>query len=430
MKVQRVERHIISKGSENFRILREYCLLSTRLYNRTLYIVRQAFTGKHENITEYKDLIRDERFISEFELSKRMRKLNEKDYLSMPKAQCSQQTIAQVYKVMKSFFASLRSYKKNPKAFLGRPRMPHYKDTYNVITFPNQSISIKNNEIWVNNKLKLKGLRTDIKDFQQIRFIPQEGCIVMEIVYFKEVDDRSNGVNSMGIDIGVNNLAAITSDNGVSMIVNGRPLKSINQFYNKENAWLSSIYDKSGVKNGGARERLLRKRRNKINDYFHKASKRIVEIAKRNNIGKCYIGHNDGWKQKVRMRERKDKQNFILIPFNIFISMLKYKLEEIGCEVVLLNESHTSKCSFLDNEPICHHEKYIGRRVKRGLFRSGDKRYINADINASLNMIRRGKGEVFEFSQSIFNPRKIDTEKKLENPKGYSVEGGCLAHAV
>ena len=137
MKMQRVERHVISKGSENFRILREYCLLSARLYNRTLYIVRQAFTGKHENIAEYKDLIRDERFISEFELSKRMRKMNEEDYLSMPKAQCSQQTIAQVYKVMKSFFASLRSYKKNTKAFLGRPRMPHYKDTYNVITFPN-----------------------------------------------------------------------------------------------------------------------------------------------------------------------------------------------------------------------------------------------------------------------------------------------------
>lgn len=117
---------------------------------------------------------------------------------------------------------------------------------------------------------------------------------------------------------------------------------------------------------------MMLKRDNKINDYLHKATRRIVEIALKNGIGTCYVGLNNGWKVNPRMkRKSKDIQNFMMTPFETFISLLTYKMREIGCKVITLNESHTSKCSFLDNEPICHHDKYIGSRVKRGLFRSG-----------------------------------------------------------
>ena len=211
------------------------------------------------------------------------------------------------------------------------------------------------------------------------------------------------------------NLMAITSNIGnISNLVNGRPLKSINQYYNKKKAYFMSLLEKGDLKSSKRLRRLEIKRTCKIKDYLHKTSRRVVELMEQNNIGTCFIGHNKDWKQEINIGS-KNNQNFVSIPYSLLIKMLKYKIEEKGGVLIELNESYTSKCSFLDNEEIKKHENYKGKRVKRGLFLSSDKKALNADINGSLNILKRGMKFSFPFNGKFFRPRKIDIEKKLLN---------------
>ena len=238
----------------------------------------------------------------------------------------------------------------------------------------------------------------------------------MEIIYNKEITDSSlDKTSAIGIDLGLNNLMAITSNIGnVSNLVNGRPLKSINQYYNKKKAHLVSLLEKGKLKSSKRLRRLEMKRTCKIKDYLHKTSRRIIELMEQNNIGTCFIGHNKEWKQEINIGSRNN-QNFVSIPYSLLINMLRYKIEEKGGVLVELNEAYTSKCSFLDNEEICKHEEYKGKRVKRGLFLSSEGKALNADINGSLNILKRGIGFSFKVENEIFRPTKIDIQKKLLN---------------
>ena len=137
---------------------------------------------------------------------------------------------------------------------------------------------------------------------------------------------------------------------------------------------------------------LTRKRNNKVKDYLHKASKKIIDICIEDNITTLVVGQNDGWKQEVNIGKRNN-QNFVYIPFDNFISMLKYKSERQGLRFIVINESHTSKCSSYDLEKVCHHDNYVGKRVKRGLFKTREGILLNADINGSYNIMRKVKGD-------------------------------------
>ena len=208
---------------------------------------------------------------------------------------------------------------------------------------------------------------------------------------------------------------AITSNIGnISNLVNGRPLKSINQYYNKKKAHLMSLLEKEGLKSSKRLRRLEMKRICKIKDYLHKSSRRVAELMEHNNIGTCFIGHNKDWKQAINIGS-KNNQNFVFIPYSLLINMLRYKIEEKGGVLVELNEAYTSKCSFFDNEEISKHDSYKGKRIKRGLFLSSNKKALNADINGSLNILKRGMGYSFKFEDLFFRPTKIDIQKKLLN---------------
>ena len=339
----------------------------------------------------------------------------------MMKKNGAQQIVFQVDKTMKSWFASLKSYKKDPSKFRGKPRIPSYKkkDELNCLTYTTADAKLqKDGTINISKKIKLP-IHTNLKNFQQIRLVPKTGYIQVEIIYNKEiVDSNLDKTRAIGIDLGLNNLMAITSNIGnISNLVNGRPLKSINQYYNKRKAHLTSLLEKGKLKSSKRLRRLEMKRMMKIKDYLHKTSRRVVELMEQNNIGTCFIGHNDGWKNEVKMG-KKNNQNFVSIPYSLLINMLRYKIEEKGGVLVELNEAYTSKCSFLDNEEICKHETYKGKRIRRGLFLSSDKKTLNADINGSLNILKRGMKFGFDFKDCFFRPTKIDIEKKLLNPLG------------
>ena len=418
MIVQRTETHIIKESNPIYGWIIEECSRSRNLYNKTLFIYRQAFTGNHDKIEDFKSIIRHEKFISSFELVKQMAKLKDVDYYAMTKKNSSTQVVCQVDRVMKSWFAALKSYKKDPSKFRGRPRIPSYKkkDELNCLTYTYVDAKLqKDGTINLRRDIKLP-IHTNLKTFQQVRLVPKTGCVQVEIIYNKEISDNAlDKTRAIGIDLGLNNLMAITSNVGnVSNLVNGRPLKSINQYYNKRKAYLTFLLERGGLKSSKRLRQLEMKRMMKIKDYLHKTSRRIVELMELNNIGTCFIGHNKDWKQEVEMGKRNN-QNFVSIPYSLLINMLRYKIEERGGVLIELNEAYTSKCSFLDNEEVCKHETYKGKRIKRGLFLSENKKALNADINGSLNILKKGMNYGFDFKDCFFRPKKLDIQKKLLN---------------
>ncbi|WP_372370248.1 RNA-guided endonuclease InsQ/TnpB family protein [Candidatus Uabimicrobium sp. HlEnr_7] len=197
-----------------------------------------------------------------------------------------------------------------------------------------------------------------------------------------------------GIDIGLNNLAAITSNQKdfTSVLINGRPLKSINQFFNKKRSCLMSYIGNKGTSR--RIEKLTYKRNCVVSNYLHQSSRYIIKLLVEKSIGTLVIGKNDDWKQQINIGKRNN-QNFVSIPHSQFVNQLTYKAQLAGIEVLIQEESYTSKCSFLDSEPIKKHQNYLGRRVKRGLFRSKQNILLNADINGAANIIRKAIPNAF-----------------------------------
>ena len=122
---------------------------------------------------------------------------------------------------------------------------------------------------------------------------------------------------------------------------------------------------------------------------MHKISCSIVEYMETNNLNTLFVGKNNGWKDNINIG-KTNNQNFVSIPYNMLIQMLDYKCKLAGINMVIVNEAYTSKCSFIDNEKICKHETYKGKRISRGMFRTANGLYINADINGSFNIMRLG----------------------------------------
>jgi IS605 OrfB family transposase len=231
---------------------------------------------------------------------------------------------------------------------------------------------------------------------REVRIVPKGGGYVLEVIYHKIVKpltrDRSRVV---GVDLGLRNTVTIANNIGEKpIVVKGGVLKSINQYYNRERAKLQSVYDQQKIRRGSKLEKLTQKRNRKINDLFHKLSRRIVKWCTEHDAGIIVIGYNIGWKQNLNLGKRNN-QNFVQIPFHRLVQQIQFKAEEAGIMVVKHEEDYTSRCSFLDREPLGHHDEYVGRRISRGLFRSKKGLVINADVNAAYNIIRKAFPETF-----------------------------------
>lgn len=385
-----VEQHIIKSSSIYYDELLDLLHKCKNLYNKGLYVVRQHyFQYKDDNTVKYK-------YLNYYSLEKKLKTEDDIDYRSLP-APVAQQVLMMVDRNFRSFFNLLN--KKNRGEYSEMVRIPKYlnKDGLFTAVFTTLAFSQK----WIKQGIvKLPKqfsftTRTNKKNIQQLRFVPKNGFIVLEIVYNKKEKDLmpDNG-NYLGVDLGLNNLASCVSSNGLCFIVNGKPLKSINQYYNKKVSFLKSKL-KGNKQVSKQIVSLTNKRNNKIKDYLHKASRILINQVVSNGINTIVIGHNKCWKQEINIGKRNN-QNFVSIPFNTFISMISYKATLEGINVKIVEESYTSKCSFLDNEDVCKHDTYKGRRVKRGLFNTSLGRIINADINGAFNIIRKSAKESFD----------------------------------
>jgi putative transposase len=381
-----VEQHIISVNDKRYKDLDRICFLSKNLYNAALYEIKQEFlrTGKWIRYTSLDRKLKDE---------------DNFDYRAISAAS-SQQILMSLDKSLKSYFFAIKAWKRDNKKFTGCPKFPKYKHKTkgrNVFPYSYAQFKHRDNYIFFPKKEGLSPLKTNCKEgsVKQVRFVPKPDCYIIEVVYESKVKEQLPDNNRvMSIDLGVNNLASIvTNVSKKAILIDGRKLKSINQYYNKKKSKIQQQLKKTNGKENSRRlMSLTRKRNNKVKDYLHKASKEIINICLEDNITTLIVGHNDGWKQNTNLGKRNN-QNFVSIPFETFISMLRYKSERQGLRFVEVNESHTSKCSSFDLEPVEHHDPYVGKRVKRGLFKTKDGILLNADINGSYNIMRKVKGD-------------------------------------
>jgi putative transposase len=332
-------------------------------------------------------------------------------YKTLP-AQTSQQILRLVMKNWKSYWKAIKEYSKDKSKFLGRPKMPNYKrkNGESIAIFTNQNSWIKNGHIQFPKSVNLPLIKTRIKKHQQIRILPKGRYYLIEIIYNqKEEDLLLDKKRILSIDLGIKNLLATANNIGQRpLIVKGNVVKSINQWYNKVRGINRSFVVPSHPETMKMNIQ-TKKRNNKIKDYFHKISHMLINYSKMNNIGTIIIGYNKEWKQKSNIGA-KNNQTFVSIPHLQLIQMVQYKAQLVGIEVVLIDESFTSKCSALDNESIAKHDIYMGKRVKRGLFQSSKGIKINADVNAAMNILRKvvptafnGKG----IAAMVLSPRII-----------------------
>ena len=390
-----VEKHIIKKEHSLFKDVDALCFLSKNLYNKANYIIRQEFINTSKEKEQGKVI--NAKWVRYYDLQKQLQQSNDVDYIALPR-KISQQVIMQLDRNWKSFFKAIKEWKRTPAKFKGQPSLPRYKHKTkgrNMLIYTIQAISktkLKSGIIQLSNTdIKIKTKQSNI---QQTRIIPLKNkAYKIEIIYEKQIETRNTDKSRIAsIDIGLDNLATVTSNvkEFKPLIINGRPLKSMNQYFNKRKAEMVSnvMKENKDRRTSNTIEKLVFKRNNKIDDYMHKASKTIVSKLVEFNIGTLVIGKNDRWKTEINIGDRNN-QNFVSIPHAKFIEMLQYKCQLKCIDVMLQQESHTSKCSLLDFEPIEHREKYVGKRVKRGLFTSAEGIKINADVNGSGNIMRK-----------------------------------------
>lgn len=365
--------------------LNEQFNLSTLLYNQ----------GRHFINEYYK---KESKFLSYFDLDKLLKNLTELNYYKqMCKAQVAQQCLRQLNSNYTSYFKALKDYKKYPSKYKGMPKVPKFKTEQNLITFTYQTIKIKDQFIVINKEHKVhipnEVYKEELNNFKTISFIPFYNRIKVVITYeTKELNTDLNLDDYLSIDLGVNNLCSCVSKDDC-FILNGKPLKSINQYFNKELSKLKSErplkgkyqdfnYNSFKIKN------LSLKRELKITDILHKASKYLVNYCVKHKIGTIVFGRNKEWKDSIQLGKQTN-QNFGSIPFYKLLKMLEYKCKMIGINLVTQEESYTSKCDSLAFEEVKCHEKYKGSRIKRGLFLSSLGKVLNADINGALNILRK-----------------------------------------
>ena len=375
--MQLVQQNIIKKSDNRFKELDKILFLSKNLYNAGLYATMQYFF-EHKKFLNYQSL------------AAIMVRENNIDYRQLP-AKVSQQTLKLVEQNFISFFKHLKVKKQNETV-----KIPNYlkKETGRFVAiYTAQAIYSKELKKGIIKLSKVNAtFITDKKEIQQVRIIPKNNHIVLEVIYnIDDTEPLTDNKRYASIDTGVNNLVTVGSNVIKPFIINGKPLKSINQYYNKRVAYLKSKL-KNGKKSSNKIRKITDKRNNKIKDYLHKASTILVNQLVSNDLNTLVIGNNKGWKQNANLGKCVN-QNFVQIPHSTFIKMLEYKCKLKGIKTILTEESYTSKCSFLDNEDIKKHLVYKGKRIKRGLFKSSNGTLINADVNGSLNILKKVVGD-------------------------------------
>ena len=388
MIIQRVEKHFIKQNNLYYPMFCDFAHKAKNLYNHANFLVRNEF-------------VKNNKWLRYNEMDKMLKTdLKFDDYKQMPTAQSAQQVLRLLDKNWKSFFIAIKDWSKNKDKYLSRPKLPKYKtkDGKHILILTNQNVKLKDNILvfpktfcgFIMHPQFIK--HDNFVSFQQVRFIPNYKSFIVELVYNIEVPNKILPDNKryLSVDIGLDNLATVVNNTGLKpIIINGKGLKSINKYYNKQMSHYRKVAKRMNGRDYTNRMNNLTMKRNcKINDYMHKASKYLIDYAIANNFNTIVIGNNKAWKQKSTM-SKIINQSFVGIPHMRFIEMVQYKAQNVGINVILTEESYTSGTSFLDNEEPIKANYNKMRRIHRGLFVSNNGIKINADVNGAYQIMKK-----------------------------------------
>jgi len=385
-----------------YRFWRDMCRRSKNLFNSTLWETNNHFDRCGEFLS----------YVTAYHVMK-----IKPEYKALP-TDPAQQTMKIVERCFRSFFGLL---KKKQAGNYNRPvKKPHYlpKDGYFLCIYPQRNCT-KHFNVRVSKDLQKKykfkkfvyPLPPNVKGYKvkEVRIIPKCRAEYFEIEFVYEVEQEHPKLNDnqvLSIDTGVSNFATcLDSKTGRSFILDGRRMKSINQWYNKKRARLQSILEKQSQKSSKRMRRVEAKRNRRLNEFLNQYVNLIVQVCLKHKIGKVVIG--EGWHaQNGSNIGSRNNQNFVMLPFGKFAWKLRSKCELYGIEFKTVNEAYTSKCDHLANEPMKHHDKYLGRRTNRGLFKSSTGAILNADVNGALGiMLKSGSGNALrsKLSRGVVN---------------------------
>lgn len=405
-------KHLTKK---EYNILRELCRTAKNLTNQAIYNVRQHYFQE-------KQYLRYEANYHELKNCENYKLLN---------SNMAQQTLKDVDTMFKSFFALIKLAKQGKYNFK-HIRLPKYLSKNGYSNLIIGQIRIKNDNILIipfsntfkkkyGTKIQIKIPKTlENKKIKEIQIIPKFNARFFEIQYVYEIQEKNiklNTNNALAVDLGVNNLCTCVTDKGKSFIVDGRKLKSINQFFNKRNAKLQSIKDKQNIKKQTKQQYLIsRKRKNRVDDYINKTCRYIINYCLSNDIGTLVIGYNQSFQNKTNLG-KGNNQIFTQLPFGKIREKLEYLSKRYNINYILQEESYTSKASFFDNDdlPIYNADnpqiyEFSGKRVKRGLYQTKNNYLFNADCNGALNILRKSK--VVDLNV-LYNRGELDTPKRI-----------------
>ena len=410
-----VKQKVKHLSKDEYKSIKKLSHIAKNLTNEAIYNIRQYYfnEGLYLNYEKNYTLLKN---------SDNYRLLN---------SNMAQQILKEVDNSFKSFFALLKLAKKGKYNFKDI-KLPNYLDKNGFTTLVIGFVRIKNDTLIIPysysfaSKHKRISIKIPIvlkdKKVKEIRIIPKLNARYFEIqyVYESKIEKLNlNKENALGIDLGINNLCTCVTNNGRCFIIDGRKLKSINQFYNKRNASLQALRDtkkKIKEKIKLLQAKIAMKRNNRVNDYLSKAARMIINYCIKNDIGKIVIGYNVTFQRNSNMG-KVNNQNFVNIPYGKLRDKLEYLCNMYGIEYILQEESYTSKASFFDrdNLPIYNADNpqeytFSGRRIKRGLYTTKSGNLINADVNGALNILK--KSNVVDLTV-LCNRGELDTPKRI-----------------
>ena len=391
------ETHKIRPNHKLYSICDELCFKSKNLYNAALFEFRQSYFDKEVDTLTWQNLNRI------------FNQNNQFDYRELP-SKVSNAVLKKLGNNISSFWGLVK--KSDYKQKVRLPKYLHKTDGRFIVEFNKQTFSNKrdedNNLIICKSSLDLR-IPTKAEKPQQVRIIPKVGCYVIEVIYEIKENQPKQNQRVAAIDLGLNNLATVVTNDGDNpILISGRKIKSINQYYNKITSKKKSLLPHN-VFTSKSLDRLWLKRNNKISYEIHKVTKFLANYFDERDVSKVIIGNNTGWKNEINLGKRNN-QNFVNIPYTKFINQLTYKCQLLGITVITREESYTSKASFLDYDEIPNYKdetthKFSGKRIKRGLYRSTTRK-INADVNGAYNiMVKENPNYIISNREQLgFNP--------------------------
>ena len=409
-----VKQQVKHLSKEDYITIRELCHTAKNLANEAIYNVRQHYFTEGEFLKYEKN----------YTLLK-----NSPNYKAL-NSNMAQQILKEVDGSFQSFFGLLKLVKQGKYAFMGC-KLPHYlpKDGYTTLIIG--FVRLKGNQLIFpfSNSFKKTHKSVEItippilfdKTIKEIRIIPKANARFFEIQYIYEaecIQRNLNTNNALALDLGINNLVTAVSNSGQSFIIDGKRLKSINQWFNKENARLQSIKDKQHFsrKPTNRQKAVARNRNNKVNDYMNKTVRRVIDYCIINNIGTLVVGYNETFQHNSHIG-KQNNQNFVNIPYGQLHNKLEYLCKLNDIVFVKQEESYTSKSSFWDrdNIPVYNADnpkeyQFSGRRLQRGLYKTASGKIINADVNGALNIMR--KSSVVDMN-ILYSRGEVDTPIRI-----------------